>query len=202
MIAIIDYDAGNLRSVFNAFEAIGQKAFITRDPAKLKRAKAIVLPGVGAFGDGMASLKRMNLIEVLNEEIVEKKKPYLGICLGMQFLANESEELGNHRGLGWIDGSVRIIRPNDPKFRIPHIGWNNIEVKKKAPLFEGFSGDPVFYFVHSYHLEPEGSPSATCWHGTTVTASIQKDNIFGVQFHPEKSQKEGLKVLENFVKII
>ncbi|MCK4782393.1 MAG: imidazole glycerol phosphate synthase subunit HisH, partial [Desulfobacteraceae bacterium] len=157
MIAIIDYDAGNLRSVFNAFEAIGQKAFITRDPAKLKRAKAIVLPGVGAFGDGMASLKRMNLIEVLNEEIVEKKKPYLGICLGMQFLANESEELGNHRGLGWIDGSVRIIRPNDPKFRIPHIGWNNIEVKKKAPLFEGFSGDPVFYFVHSYHLETEGS---------------------------------------------
>lgn len=202
MIAIVDYDAGNVRSVFNAFESIGQKPLITRDPDMLKKAIAIVLPGVGAFGDGMASLKRMNLTEVLSEEVMVKKKPYLGICLGMQFLAKESEEMGVHRGLGWIDGSVRLIRPNDPKFRIPHIGWNNIEVKNKVPLFEGFDESPVFYFVHSYHFVPESSPSATCWHGTTVTASIQKDNIFGVQFHPEKSQKDGLKVLENFVKII
>jgi glutamine amidotransferase len=202
MIAIIDYDAGNVRSVYNALDAIGQKPIITRDPSELRRADAIVLPGVGAFGDGMASLTRLDLVEILNEEVIGKGKPCLGICLGMHFLANESEEMGTHRGLGWIDGSVRIIRPNEPKFRIPHIGWNNIEVKKKAPLFEGFNGNPVFYFVHSYHFVPEGSPSATCWHGTTVTASIQKDNIFGVQFHPEKSQKDGLKVLENFVKII
>ena len=206
MIAIIDYEAGNLRSVFNAFEAIGQKPLITHDPFKLKKASAIVLPGVGAFGDGMAALRRMDLIEVLNEEVVDKKKPYLGICLGMQFLATVSEEHGTYAGLGWIDGAIRLIRPNDPKFRIPHIGWNNIDIKKRSPLYEGFEGETIFYFLHSYHLELAETcadgVSATSWHGVTVTASVQKENILGVQFHPEKSQKDGLKLLENFVKII
>ena len=150
----------------------------------------------------MASLKRLDLVEILNEEVISKGKPFLGICLGMHFLANESEELGVHSGLGWIDGSIRLIRPENPEFKVPHVGWNNIDIKKRGPLFEGFEEDPVFYFVHSYHFEPVEAPSATCWHGISITAAIQKDHIFGVQFHPEKSQQQGLKVLENFIKII
>lgn len=206
MIAIIDYDAGNLRSVFNALEAIGYQAVITHDADELRKADAIILPGVGAFGDGMASLKRLNLIDILTEEILGKKKAFLGICLGLQFLATESEEMGAHPGLGWIEGSVRLIKPYNPKYRIPHIGWNDIEIKKEAPLFKGLNEKAVFYFVHSYHFVPHNTStdyiSAICWHGVTITAGIQKDNIFGVQFHPEKSQKAGLKVLENFIKII
>lgn len=206
MIIIIDYKAGNLKSVFNAFEAIGQKTIVTNNVADLKKAAAIVIPGVGAFGDGIASLRQLNLIEPLNEEVIEKKKPYLGICLGMQFLATEGYELGRHPGLGWIDGTVRLIKPNGPEFRIPHIGWNNIQITKRGPLFEGLEEEPVFYFVHSYHFENKDDSgdilSSTCWHGGTITSSVQKENIFGVQFHPEKSQRNGLKVLKNFVSII
>lgn len=206
MIAIINYGAGNLRSVFNAFEAIGQKPYITSKPGELTKADAIILPGVGAFGDGMASLRKQNYIETLKEEILVKKKPYLGICLGMQFLADVSMEMGEHSGLGIINGVVRMISPSDSKFRIPHIGWNNIAIRKRTPLFVGLENEPVFYFVNSYHFEPEDEEvdkiSSTCWHGNFITASIQKDNIFGVQFHPEKSQQTGLKLLENFIKVI
>lgn len=206
MIAIVDYGAGNLRSVINAFEAIGQKPYIASKPEELKKAIAIILPGVGAFGDGIANLQKLNFIEPLKEEILVKKKPYLGICLGMQFLADVSMEMGEHSGLGLVNGAVRIISPSNSKFRIPHIGWNNIVVKKRSPLFEGLENEPVFYFVNSFHLDPDESEidiiSSTCWHGATITASVQKDNIFGVQFHPEKSQQAGLKLLENFIKII
>jgi glutamine amidotransferase len=206
MIAIIDYGAGNLRSVFNAFEAIGEKPYIASKPEELKKALAIILPGVGAFGDGIVNLKKLNFVDQLTEEVLVKKKPYLGICLGMQFLADVSMEMGVHSGLGFVNGAVRAISPNNSKFRIPHIGWNNVAVKNRNPLFEGLEDEPVFYFVNSFYFEPDESEldviSSTCWHGATITASIQKNNIFGVQFHPEKSQQAGLKLLENFIKNI
>ncbi len=206
MIAVVDYGAGNLRSVANAFETIGTKITVVKDPDELARASAIVLPGVGAFGDCMAAIKRQKLVEPLGELVFGQKLPYLGICLGMQFLAEESLEKGRHRGLGWIRGKVELMSPNDGNFRIPHMGWNDISYRETCPLFEGLGEKPVFYFVHSYHLvvtEDEADfVTASCWHGLTVTAAVQKDNIFGVQFHPEKSQENGLKVLENFIKSI
>lgn len=206
MIAVVDYGAGNLRSVANAFETIGNKITVVKDPDKLARASAIVLPGVGAFGDSMAAIRRQKLVEPLEELVFGQKLPYLGICLGMQFLAEESLEKGRHRGLGWIRGKVELMSPNNGNFRIPHMGWNDISYRETCPLFEGLGEKPVFYFVHSYHLvvtEDEADcVTASCWHGLTVTAAVQKDNIFGVQFHPEKSQENGLKVLENFIKSI
>ena len=149
MIAIIDYGAGNLRSVASAFEAIGRHPLITNQPGDLAKAAAIVLPGVGAFGDGMESLRRFGLIEALAEAVLEKKKPYLGICLGLQFLGTESLEHGTHAGLGWIKGRVERIVTNSNEFRIPHIGWNNLHLQRPSPLFAGLPPEPVFYFVHS-----------------------------------------------------
>jgi glutamine amidotransferase len=206
VIAVIDYGAGNLRSVVNAFEAIGQTPLVTNRPGDLAEAAAIVLPGVGAFGEGMESLRRFGLIEALQEEVLEKQKPYLGICLGLQFLAAQSLEHGTHAGLGWLKGKVERIAPNGREFRIPHIGWNNIHLEHPSPLFAGLPPEPVFYFVHSFNLvmaeEEREEVTATCWHGTEITAAVQKDQIYAVQFHPEKSQENGLKLLENFVKVI
>lgn len=205
MIVIVDYGASNLRSVVNAFEAIGVKTKVSNKASDIRRGSAIVLPGVGTFGDGMKNLRRLNLIEVLNEEVVSKKKPYLGICLGLQFLAEKGEEMGDHQGFGWIKGTVRKIQPNSKDYRIPHVGWNNVEIIADCSIFEGIE-NPTFYFVHSYHLELEKEDKpclvAKCWHGEDVTAAIQKNNIFGVQFHPEKSQSSGLALLRNFTKII
>jgi len=206
MIAVVDYGAGNLRSVVNGFEAIGHKVAVVKDPDKLVKASAIILPGVGAFGASMEEIRRQKLVEPLEELVFSQKLPYLGICLGMQFLAEASLEKGRHQGLGWIRGKAELMSPNDGKFRIPHMGWNDISYRETCPLFEGLGKKPVFYFVHSYHLvvtEDEADfVTASCWHGLTVTAAVQKDNIFGVQFHPEKSQENGLKVLENFIKSI
>ena len=206
MITIIDYGMGNLRSVTNAFDAIGQKVHITSCADDLKKATAIVLPGVGSFGDGMRNLRAQNMIEALNEEVLIQGKPYLGICLGLQFLAQTSLEFGCHEGMGWVDGVVKKIDPKFEEFKVPHMGWNHLSLTKKEPLFLDLEDEPVFYFVHSYHLELNREAcdivSSTCWHGTTVTASVQYKNIYAVQFHPEKSQRAGLKVLENFAKII
>lgn len=206
MISIVDYGAGNLRSVENAFEAIGLKPLVTKDPDELAKASAIILPGVGAFGDCMQSLKRQGLVAPLNELVLGEKIPYLGICLGMQFLAEQSLEKGSHKGFGWIRGKVELMVPNGREFRIPHMGWNDINYKKTCPLFDGLGEEPVFYFLHSYHLRVEETNAdfvtATCSHGMTVTAAVQKENIFGVQFHPEKSQENGIKLLENFVNSI
>ncbi|WP_449245819.1 imidazole glycerol phosphate synthase subunit HisH [Desulfobacca acetoxidans] len=206
MIAIIDYGAGNLRSVAKAFESLGYASHITTSHQDLEKSAAIVLPGVGAFGDGMANLERLGLIEVLNQQVLVQKKPYLGICLGMQFLAEESLEHGSHRGLGWIPGVVQKIVPMDAAYRIPHIGWNNISFQDGSPLFLNLEAEPVFYFVHSYHMVLQENNchyiTSTCWHGTTITASVQKENIFGVQFHPEKSQRTGMTLLSNFAKIV
>ncbi len=204
MIVAIDYGAGNLRSVANAFEAIGHKPLVTTCSADLEKASAIVLPGVGVFGDSMKNLRKLNIIDTLNEQILVKKKPFLGICVGMQILGMEGQEYGTHEGLGWIKGTVKKVEPEGNKYRIPHMGWNEVQIERPCTLFEDMEGEPVFYFLHSYHLVVDDAEketvTTTCWHGTTVTASVQKDNIFAVQFHPEKSQQNGLKLLESFVK--
>ncbi|OGS72941.1 MAG: imidazole glycerol phosphate synthase, glutamine amidotransferase subunit [Flavobacteria bacterium RIFCSPLOWO2_12_FULL_35_11] len=203
MISIIDYNMGNLRYVANAFVALGQEVMVTSNPNDLRSASAIILPGVGAFSDGKRNLEKLGFIEILNEEVIEKGKPYLGICLGMQFLAQESYENGCHKGFGWINGNVKRIKPCESKYKVPHMGWNNVQVQRKDGLFVGLGEGPVFYFVHSYCLDIEESSfnyvTSTCWHGVRITASVQKENIFGVQFHPEKSQGAGLKLLKNFV---
>ncbi|NQS99125.1 MAG: imidazole glycerol phosphate synthase subunit HisH [candidate division Zixibacteria bacterium] len=206
MICVIDYGAGNLPSVKNALEAVGQKSLLARNAGDLERAGAIILPGVGAFGDGMKTLKEMKLLDALNEQVLHKKKPYLGICLGLQFLGKSSEEHGCHKGFGWLEGEVKRIVPKDKSQRVPHIGWNNIHISKHCSLFDGLDEEPVFYFVHSYSLvmdRKDGeATTAIVNHGRDLVAAVQKDNIYGVQFHPEKSQRNGLIVLENFVKLI
>ncbi|MBI3087386.1 MAG: imidazole glycerol phosphate synthase subunit HisH [Candidatus Omnitrophica bacterium] len=203
MIAIVDYGMGNLKSVANAFEAIGSPARLVTRPEELREAAAIVVPGVGAFGDGMRNLRARGFVEALEEEVRRKGKPYLGICLGMQFLADVSFEHGEHAGLGWIRGAVKRLEPDDRRFKVPHMGWNDLRLIRDSALFADLPGEPVFYFVHSYHVEvaPEeaGAVTATCWHGADVTAAVQKEQIFGVQFHPEKSQQVGLHLLKNFV---
>ena len=206
MIGVIDYGAGNLRSVLNAFRALGQTPFVIQKPSELVQASGVVLPGVGAFGKGMEKLKQMGLIEALNEAALVQKKPFLGICLGLQFLASVSREQGEHKGLGWLNGTVEAIVPSSSRHRIPHMGWNNLALERTPPLFEGVSETPTFFFVHSYELVLERDESrfvtSTCDHGTKIISSVQKENIFGVQFHPEKSQADGLCVLKNFVNLI
>ena len=201
MIAIINSGIGNIRSAANAFEHIGADVKITTDPQDLIDADKIVFPGVGAFCDGMTAIANTGLIQTLKMQIVEKKKPYLGICLGMQLLASKGHEDGTYDGLGIIEGEVSLLPSKDVK--LPHIGWNNVIAEKEAILFKELEDDPTFYFVHSYGLTPK-DPSiiaAQCDYGSLFCASIQKDNIFGVQFHPEKSQKNGLQLLKNFVNI-
>ena len=202
LVVIVDYGMGNLRSVFKAFEYLGCKVVITHDQKEIERADYLVLPGVGAFGDGMENLKQFGLVETLKEEVILKKKPFLGICLGLQLLARDSEEFGFHQGLGWIEASVKKIEPEDKKIKIPHVGWNALKIKdEKCPLFQGIKQDSCFYFVHSYHLvsDSERYVKATSDYGQEFTAAIQKENIFAVQFHPEKSQMIGLRLLENFI---
>lgn len=206
MIAIVDYNMGNLQSVLNAFRLLGDDVALTHKKEDLKAAKAIVLPGVGAFKDGMQNLERLGLVPVLQEEVLDKKKPFLGICLGMQLLATSGTEYGIYHGLGWVRGTVDIIRPADSSYKIPHMGWNNVQVKKPEKLFKDIEQDSAYYFVHSYSLEPDASEqhivSATCWHGKEIVAAVGKENIFGVQFHPEKSQGAGLKLLSNFISLV
>lgn len=206
MIAIIDYNMGNIRSVANAFEAIGQEVKVTKNPSDLKDARALILPGVGAFLDGIGNLEKLNFIETLNEEVIRKGKPYLGICLGMQLIAQKGYENGCHNGFGWISGYVKKIQPCELKYKVPHMGWNNVQPLNENGLFAELGKEPVFYFVHSYHIEMHESSSnyitSNCWHGTRITASVEKGNIFGVQFHPEKSQGPGLKLLQNFITVI
>jgi imidazole glycerol-phosphate synthase subunit HisH len=199
MVVIIDYGMGNLFSVKNALDAIGAESIISDNPEDLEKADKIILPGVGAFPDGMKNLKKRGFIEVLKKEVLNNKKPFLGICLGMQLLATDSEEHKLTKGLGWINGHVKKFNV-DNNFRIPHMGWNDVFVKKENPLF-GANKTPVFYFVHSYHIVPNDLSVilATCNYGEEFVAAIQKDNVFGVQFHPEKSQKCGLEFLKNFL---
>ncbi|MDD5431184.1 MAG: imidazole glycerol phosphate synthase subunit HisH [Candidatus Pacebacteria bacterium] len=200
MTVIIDYGMGNLFSVENALKTLGGDIKVSGKPEDIRAADRIILPGVGAFPDGMKNLKNLGLVEILREEVLEKRKPFLGICLGMQLLASEGEEHEPTKGLGFIEGRVRRFQTDEKKFRIPHIGWNDVLAGKDSILFKDLE-NPVFYFVHSYHFVPEDKDNiaATCDYGEIFAAAVRKENIFGVQFHPEKSQKSGLKLLENFL---
>jgi glutamine amidotransferase len=200
LIAIIDYEAGNLRSVQKGFEKAGYNTEITNDPTKIEDASGVVLPGVGAFGDAMSNLRKLNLTEVVLDTI-NKGKPFLGICLGLQLLFEGSEEGEGIAGLGVLRGKVKLIRT---ELKVPHMGWNQLSIKRWAPLFEGLTDESFFYFVHSYHIAPEEEEviAATTDYGYEFPVAVWRDNLFAVQFHPEKSQKAGLKILENFGRLV
>ncbi|MGJ3258687.1 MAG: imidazole glycerol phosphate synthase subunit HisH [Rhodospirillales bacterium] len=200
MIGIIDYGLGNLRSVVGAVEKLGHQGTISADAADLAGCDKLILPGVGAFGDGMGNLRARGLVEPLTEMVRLGRKPILGICLGFQLLAETSEEFGTHEGLGWIPGHVKRIRPGDADLRVPHVGWNDFERIGDCILFDEVPDPALFYFVHSYHLETDTAITmGTCTYGRPLCAAVQSGNVFGTQFHPEKSQQHGLRVLQNFV---
>ncbi|HEX2686050.1 MAG TPA: imidazole glycerol phosphate synthase subunit HisH [Kofleriaceae bacterium] len=200
MIAIVDVCSGNLRSVERALAQVGGDVVVTRDPDVVHRADKIVVPGQGAFGVFMRGLAQRGLGESLREAIAEGR-PYLGICLGMQVLFDDSEEQGPCAGLGIVTGRVRRLRPADPHLKVPHIGWNQIAFHRRDPLLAGIAEGAYVYFVHSYHVVPADRSLITleAEHGVRLTAAIRKDNVFACQFHPEKSQEVGLQILRNFV---
>ncbi|MCH5273998.1 MAG: imidazole glycerol phosphate synthase subunit HisH [Lachnospiraceae bacterium] len=201
MIAIIDYDAGNLKSVEKALLRVGADSVVTRDAGVIERADKVILPGVGAFGEAMEKLKSFRLIDPIYKAI-EQQKPFLGICLGLQLLFEYSEEKEGCEGLSVLRGGIKRI-PEAPGLKVPHIGWNSLKTKENAALFRGLSEEPYVYFVHSYYLqaEEEAVVAATTEYGVTVHASVEKDNIFACQFHPEKSGETGLAILKNFVEL-
>lgn len=203
MIVIIDYGVGNIQSVANTFEAIGCQVCVSKNSKDVEKSERIVLPGVGSFANGMKNLRDLNLIETLYEQVIKKKKPFLGICLGMQLLARDSDEKGFHKGLGWIPATVKKLQSKDKDLRIPHVGWNDVSFGDNIPLFAGLGRRQAFYFVHSYHVIPNSSDIVigTCDYGGNFAAAIQKDNIFAVQFHPEKSHRPGLQMLKNFCEL-
>lgn len=197
MIAIIDYDAGNVKSVEKALQALNQEVIITMDKELLLKADKVILPGVGAFGDAMEKLHTYGLVEVIHQ-LIEMKKPFLGICLGLQLLFEESEESPGVKGLGILKG--KIVRFPQSELKVPQIGWNSLEFPKKSILFQGMQGGEYVYFVHSYYLQAkEDIVVATTEYGVTVHAAVEKENVFACQFHPEKSSGVGLNILKNFV---
>jgi imidazole glycerol-phosphate synthase subunit HisH len=199
MIAIVDYGMGNLRSVTNAFRHLNAEITITRERAVIEGAKAIVLPGVGAFGKCVENLQAFGLFDVLKEQIAEGK-PYLGICLGMQILLEGSEEAPGVEGMGVVKGQVVRFRGD---MKIPHMGWNAITIRKQGPIFDNIPDGSYFYFVHSYYPAPtdEAVMATTTEYGVRFTSAIQRENVFASQFHPEKSQAIGLQLLRNFVNL-
>jgi len=202
VIAVVDYGMGNLRSVSKAIEHVGVDVRVTRSPQDLKDAKGIVLPGVGAFKDAVRNLKEFGLWEVIIRE-VEKGKPFLGICLGLQLLFEKSYEFGETEGFGFIEGEVvKFELPAD--FKIPHMGWNQVYKKKKSELLREIKEGEFFYFVHSYYVKPKNKNVVLTEtdYGIYFTSAIEKENIFATQFHPEKSQRAGQKLLKNFVSIV
>lgn len=197
MTTIIDYGAGNPASILNMLKRVGEDSVITSDPLAVKDAERLILPGVGSFDYGMSMLREKGLAEELSNKVLKEKTPVLGICLGLQLMALNSEE-GSADGLGWI--KVRVVRFRDTGLIIPHMGWNKITMRKKSRLFEDLQGDSRFYFVHSYFSECQDSDDilAVSVYGHEFTCAVEKDNILGVQFHPEKSHNFGMKVLKNF----
>jgi glutamine amidotransferase len=204
MITIIDYKMGNLGSIANMIKKIGGKSMITSDINEIANAEKLILPGVGAFDNAMTNLNEMNLLSVLNKKALEDKIPVLGICLGMQLLTNSSEE-GTKPGLGWIDAEVVKFRfeGTNKKLKIPHMGWNTVEIKGTHPLFSDMYPEPRFYFVHSFYAKCKSQDNelTRTEYGFSFASAIHNGNIMGTQYHPEKSHKFGMKLLENFIKI-
>ncbi len=201
MIAIIDYDAGNLKSVEKALQFLGQECVITRDFHEIKKADKVILPGVGSFGDAMSQLRKFELDKVIHE-VAAEQKPFLGICLGLQLLFEGSEESEGVEGLHLLDGEILRI-PEQEGLKIPNIGWNSLDLQNNGRLFQNLEGSPFVYFVHSYYLKAreESIVKATIEYSTHIHASVEKDNIFACQFHPEKSGTVGLQILSNFAKL-
>ncbi len=201
MVAIIDYDAGNIKSVEKAVHYLGKKAVVTSDPNGILSADRVILPGVGAFGDAMKRLHDLGLVDVIRRA-VQQETPFLGICLGLQLLFEKSEESPGVAGLGLLRGEILRL-PDIPGLKVPHIGWNSLKYPNPGRLFRGIPEDSYVYFVHSYYLkaQDEGIVTATTEYGTLVHASVESGNLFACQFHPEKSSETGLTILENFLSI-
>jgi glutamine amidotransferase len=207
-VALIDYGSGNLRSAEKALaraaneSGAAQDIVVTSDPAIVAKVERIVLPGVGAFADCMAGVSAIpGMVDALRDAVLKRKLPFLGICVGMQLLADIGREFGDHKGLGWIGGEVVRIQPNDPSLKIPHMGWNELNIARAHPLLDGIEPGAHAYFVHSYEFRARDAADiiATTDYGGAITAMIGRDNIAGTQFHPEKSQAVGLKLLANFL---
>lgn len=203
---IVDYNVGNINSIINMLKKIGVKAKLSSNKKEILAAEKLLLPGVGAFDNGMQSLRKTGLIEILNQKVLVDKTPILGICLGMQLLMKKSEE-GTERGLGWLDGEVKKFDfgPNSDKLKIPHMGWNMVHPLQTDSLFHEMGEEEKrFYFIHSYHVVCENPDDilATTRYGYEFTSSVHKDNIYGAQFHPEKSHKFGMNLLKNFAEKI
>lgn len=201
MIAIIDYDAGNIKSVEKAMMLLGQQVVITRDKDTILNADKVILPGVGAFGDAMDKIRQYGLEEVIHQ-VVAKKTPFLGICLGLQLLFDRSDETPGVKGLGVLKGEILRI-PDKEGLKIPHMGWNSLSFPREGRLFKDLPEESYVYFVHSYYLKAEDETivTATTDYSTLIHASVEKDNVFACQFHPEKSSDVGLKILKNFVEL-
>jgi imidazole glycerol-phosphate synthase subunit HisH len=202
VVVIIDYGMGNIRSVMNKIQRAGHEALVSYDQEIIRSADKLILPGVGHFLNGMKRLGERNLIDILNERVLNDKVPILGICLGMQLLTRFSEE-GNTPGLGWIDAETVRFKLNDIRHKVPHMGWNSVERKKESPLFKDIPDNRQYYFVHSYHVKCNcvGDILTTTNYGYEFDSSVQKENIFGTQFHPEKSHEWGEKILNNFLNL-
>lgn len=205
-IALIDYGMGNLSSVRNALTHLGAEVTVTASPDALRAASGVVLPGVGAFGEGMAHLNELGLAEVLRTEIAGAGKPLLGICLGMQLLLDESSEHGTHAGLGIVPGQVRRLAPppHDPPFRVPHVGWNHVSAARTEGLFKDLPENDAFYFVHSYVCEPADAGVVAGWteHGERFASALEAGSVWAAQFHPEKSHRAGLALLKNWLEAV
>jgi len=200
MIAIIDYGVGNLRSVQRAFEHVGAEVVVTADPETIGSASAVVLPGVGAFGQAMANLQRAGLADAIRQ-VIAQGRPFLGICLGLQLLFEQSDEMGEHRGLGVFGGQVKRF---DVDLKVPQIGWNQIHIQRASPLLEGVANGSYAYFVHSYYVAPADPEIvlATTDYEMDYASVVGQGNVFGIQFHPEKSQAVGLRILRNFTALV
>ena len=201
MIAIIDYDAGNIKSVEKAIQSLGEVPVVSRDREEILSADKVILPGVGSFGDAMEKIRSYGLEEVIHE-VVAKKTPFLGICLGLQLMFERSDESEGVKGLGILKGEILRI-PDKEGLKIPHIGWNSLKFPNEGRLFKGLKEDSYVYFVHSYYLKAEETEivTATTEYSTLIHASVEKDNVFACQFHPEKSSDVGLTILKNFINL-